>query len=110
MWEAGQLCRRGGLSLQKTTLSPGCFCQKLDTSFSAGRAVISHSSEALAHHSSNNKVDFLFVFSSLSKTGRKKNAGGEFNPRVGICGCLDIYMALAVAACVLRVTSCPRGL
>lgn len=76
--------------------------------------MISHFTEALTYHSSNNKVGgffgFFFAFFLTLQDWEKKNAGGEFNPWVGICGCLDIYMALAVAVCVFRVTSCPRGL
>lgn len=110
MSEAGQLCReRRVVLVEKQTEPRGFFCQKPSTGFCTGRAVISHISKALTHNSSNNKADFFPSFAK-ALSGGKKNAGGEFNPRVGICGCLDIYMALATAVCLLRVTSCPRGL
>lgn len=111
MSEAGQLCGERRVVLVEKKAEPRLFfCQKPSTGFCAGRAVISHIRKALTHNSSNNKADFFPSLAKALSGGGGGNAGGEFNPRVGICGCLDIYMALAMAVCLLRVTSCLRGL
>ena len=62
--------------------------------------MISNVGKALAHNSSDNRADFFPCSPRLCLGGRKK-AGGEFNPRAGVCRCSDIYMALLAQGCQL---------